>query len=198
MKLTTLKTLWDKYAGEWYKKDKVNIDGQLVPVSDLCSLKKSYEKILLQRYDKMKEIVKQSYFGNNIKHVNRYKRAAILAYVISSAEPIEFNKAVPFGADEYFLKQRLAFYVAIGSIISDFPKDKVEAIQGDLYDFYDLGFLNDKGANPSQGSQDRDDFLTSVYKDLFFSEIYQNYNVLTMANVFGLLTEKSSKLAGLR
>lgn len=198
MKFSTIKSLWDKYANEWHKNEKVFINGQLVPVYDLCSLKQDYEKILLQRYDKMKEIIKQSYFATNIKHVNRYKRAAILAYVISSAEPITYNQAVPFGVDDFFLKQRLAFYVALGSIVSDFPKAKVEAIQGDLFDFYDLGFLNDKGVNPNGGSQDRDDFLTSVYKDLFFSEIYQNYNVLTMANVFGLLTEKSSKLAQLR
>lgn len=198
MKQSTIKLLWDKYATEWHAKDKVNIDGKLVPVSDLCTLKKNYEKVLLQRYEKMKEIVKQSYFATNIKHVNRYKRAAILAYVISSAEPITYNQAVPFGVDDYFLKQRLAFQVAIGSIIIDFPEDKVRALQGELFDYYDLGFLNDKGANPIQGAQDRDDFLTSVYKDLFFSELYQNYNVLTMANVFGLLTEKSSKLAQLR
>ena len=198
MKQATIKLLWDKYATEWHTKDKVNIDGKLIPVSDLCTLKKNYEKILLQRYEKMKEIVKQSYFATNIKHVNRYKRAAILAYVISSAEPITYNQVVPFGVDDYFLKQRLAFQVAIGSIIIDFPEDKVRALQGDLFDYYDLGFLNDKGVNPTQGTQDRDDFLTSVYKDLFFAEIYQNYNVLTMANVFGLLTEKSSKLAQLR
>lgn len=56
---------------------------------------------------------------------------------------------------------------------------------------YDISSL-DKGNNPED-----DDFLTSVYKDMFFSEIFYNYNVLTMANMLKLFTEKYTLLGDL-
>lgn len=95
--------------------------------------------------------------------------------------------------DPYFLKQRLAFHIAMGSIIQDFPKDVLMEKLGDgkSQKIYDISSL-DKGNNPED-----DDFLTSVYKDMFFSEIFYNYNVLTMANMLKLFTEKYTLLGDL-
>ena len=92
--------------------------------------------------------------------------------------------------DPYYLKERLAVFVAIGSIIQDFPQERVSALLNDedaeLFSFDDLG--NDR-------TQDDDTFEESLYKDLFLSDIYGNFNVLTMTNVYGLLTEKCSLLS---
>ena len=85
------------------------------------------------------------------------------------------------------MKQRLAFYVAIGSIIQDYSEEAVNALSKPYFDFENLG--------KRDIIDNEDTFLLSVYKDLFFAEVYQNYNVLTMANVFGLLTERASKLS---
>lgn len=197
MTAATLKSLWNMYANQWVKNTQIKVDGQDTSISDLCSVKTDYYKVLLKRYNRMKAVVKEAYFGTNIKHVNRYKRAAILAYVISTAEPLEYKFDVSHDTDFYYLKQRLAFEIAIASIILDFPKDKVAELPNGIFNYERLGFLNDKGANPAKGNEDRDDFLTSVYKDLLFAEVHQNYNVLTMANVFGLLTECASELAQL-
>lgn len=198
MKHAKLKALWDEYSNDWLCNETVNINNETVSVATICSIKKGYDKILLKRYNRMKAIVKEAYFGTDVKHVNRYKRAAILAYAISSAEPLEYKIPPAFGADDLYLKQRLAIQVALGSIVVDFPEDKVCELPNPLFEFSDLGFLNNKGLSSTQGDTQQDDFLLSLYKDLFFAEIHQNYNVLTMANVFGLLTEKCSKLALLR
>lgn len=198
MKRASLKALWDKYSDDWLNNETISVNNEAVPVKEICSIKKDYDIILLKRYNRMKAVVKDTYFGTDVKHVNRYKRAAILAYVISSAEPLEYKVATTYGIDDYFLKQRLAVQVALGSIVVDFPESKVSQLPDPLFEFYDLGFLNDKGFSGPKAPTQQDDFLQSLYKDLFFAEIHQNYNVLTMANVFGLLTEKCSKLALLR
>ena len=88
-----------------------------------------------------------------------------------------------------FLKQRLAFYIAIGSIVQDYSEEDVSSLGKPHFDFEDLGKCDI--------IDDEDTFLLSVYKDLFFSEVYENYNILTMANVFGLLTERASNLSTL-
>lgn len=201
MRLATFRHFWNLYATEWVKEAEIEIDGKITPVSALCSLKDNYEKILLKRYNTMKKIVKDFYFGTKGNHINRYKRAAIIAYVISSADPLDYKIQVNYGIDDYFLKQRLAFFVAIGSIIQDFDENAIAAVKGPLFDLSELGTKFKKVQSGTESSHpdaeevnEQDDFQMSIYKDLFFSEIYQNYNVLTMANVFGLLTERVSSL----
>ena len=195
MTLKTMETFWNIWSQNWYRKATIKENGTETSVAVYCTVKQGYAKILLARYNKMKDIIKQNYFGNKQKYISRYKRAAILAYVISSADPLIYLTPLEEGMDPRLLKQRLAFHVAIGSIILDFNEEEVRALQehGDLFDFKNLGFLDQ-----DDKTTERDDFLLSVYKDLFFAEMYENYNVLTMANVFGLLTERASLLATIK
>lgn len=196
MKLSTMQELWDSWSENWYRKATVEINGIDTSVATLCEIKKGYANIVFHRYNKIKKIFKQSYFYKRHDYISRYKRAAILAYAISAADPLFYRESPENGLDKYYLKQRLAFSVAIGSIIQDFPQSAVETIcrDGNIYDFESLGYV-DRLFDQINNEQDtRDDFRMSVYKDLFFAEIYQNYNILTMANVFGLLTEKASIL----
>ena len=138
-------------------------------------------------------------------HLNRYKRAAVLTYAVLLVDPIVIDikdknakliKEMKEEEDErlkefdlFYLKQRLAFYLSLGSILQDFPEDDIlQVIQSGktVFQFEELG----KG----ELLAGEDDFQMSLYKDLFFSEYYGNYNVLTMANVYGLLTERCSEL----
>ena len=96
------------------------------------------------------------------------------------------------------MKQRLAFYIGIGSIVQGFPEDAVKRVCAEPGKLFDFDTLDVNWSHTDQEIPlEKDDFLTSVYKDLFFSELYGNYNILTMANVFGLLTERASKLGAL-
>lgn len=192
MKDSTFSEIWDKWAVDWLQNQTIDSNGTRIPVSSLCALKKNYDNVICKRYLKIKEIIKDAYFREEGKLVSRYKRAAIIAYAINGAAPLTYNTSLDKRVIEaYFLKQRLAFHVALGSIVQDYSEDKVKEVteQEDLFDFKALGAVDIANGE--------DDFLTSVYKDLFFAEVYENYNVLTMANVFGLLTERASKLGEL-
>lgn len=192
MKDHTFHEIWDKWAVDWFMHQTIDFNGKNIPVSSVCKLKDGYSDVTCKRYLKIKEIIKGAYFKEKGKLVSRYKRAAIIAYAINESSPLIYDASFDKkDIDACFLKQRLAFHVAIGSIIQDYPEDQVADIadKKDLFDFKRLGM-----ADVADGE---DDFLTSVYKDMFFAAAYENYNVLTMANVFGLLTEKASELGNL-
>ena len=189
---------WNKYSQEWYTTTFVCDDKNNIAINELCVFRKDSADIVYTKYEFIKNVVKESYFKNvdpnELKpcRISRYKRAAVLTYAIINSNPLIFkNKKSDPWIDPYFLKQKLAFYLAIGSIVQDATNFSIEKCQKQnipVFDFISLG-KSDKNTN----FQD-DSFLTSVYKDLLFSEIYSNFNVLTMANLYGLLTEKASNL----
>lgn len=197
MKYEKFEEFWDHHIQKWYSGAVMKVNGIDVPVSQFCSIKKDYTKTVFKKYEAIKNIVKESYFKNiNLEdkkscHLSRYKRASVLTYAIIKCAPIEYveKKTQPW-LDPYFLKQRLAFYMAISSIIQDCSKEFVEEYKAKNIPLYNFDSL---GANECDTDCD-DNFLMSVYKDLLYSEIYDNFNVLTMANVYGLLTEKASVL----
>ena len=201
MKYEQFRDFWNCHIEKWYSVATIAVGDTNVSVNTLCSLKKDYTEIVFKKYEAIKNIIKESYFKNirpedkQSCHLSRYKRASVLTYAIIKCSPIEYydEKEQPW-IDPYFLKQRLAFYMAISSIIQDCPKEFIEEYKNKKISFYDFKSL---GANECNVACE-DDFLMSVYKDLLYSEIYDNYNVLTMANVYGLLTEKSSVLKFLR
>ena len=180
MKYEKFLEFWDHHIEKWHSSAAINVDGKDIPVSKLCSIKKEYTETVFKKYEAIKNIVKESYF-KSIKfeekkpcHLSRYKRASVLTYTVIKCDPLEYFevKEQPW-LDPYFLKQRLAFYMAISSIIQDYPRELVEECKKKkipLYDFISLG-SNESGAECD------DDFLMSVYKDLLFSEIYGNFNV---------------------
>ena len=182
---------WIKWSEEWYKST-IRLRGKDVSISKLCAIKQDYSKVLCRRYALIKSIVKDSYFRDTSKRLSRYKRAAVIAYAINGASPLlYYDETIENDLDSDFLKQRLAFFVAIGSILQDYPERDVQRLS-QIQPLFDFSALGQRDITDGE-----DDFLESVYKDLFYAEIYENYNVLTMANVFGLLTERASLLANL-
>ncbi len=180
---------WDSWSARWYA-SKIKINEKTTPVSKLCSIKPECGYILYQHYSLIKQIVKDSYFRNTEKKLSRYKRAAVIAYAINGFSPLEYkDSSIEHDLDFIYLKQRLAFYVALGSIIQDYQEDDISKLEKPYFDFDSLG--------KKDIVDGEDDFLLSVYKDMFYADVYENYNVLTMANVFGLLTERASKLGEL-
>lgn len=185
----TFHDFWGKWSVKWYASSIV-LNGIKTPIASLCELKQDYDRILNERYQRIKRIVKDCYFKDPNKLLNRYKRAAVVAYAINEASPLHYkDSTIKDDLDPIFLKQRLAFFVALGSILQDYSEDDVNKLSPPYFDFESLG---------KQDIIDgEDDFLQSIYKDLFYADVYENYNVLTMANVFGLLTERASKLGSL-
>lgn len=186
----TFRDFWGIWSLEWYNKTNIDLNGSSVPVAQLCEIKPDYDVILNKHYEFIKQIVKESYFKVTTKRLSRYKRAAVMAYAINGASPLIYKDAtIKEDMDPNFLKQRLAFYVALGSIIQDYPEKAVTALKPPYFDFDNLG--------KRDIIDGEDSFIQSVYKDLFYADVYENYNVLTMANVFGLLVERASKLGEL-
>lgn len=189
MKQERFRSFWDSWSNEWIKNN-IYWNGEKIALSSLCALKSGYGDALYDRYCLIKRTVKNSYFQDNSKRLSRYKRAAVIAYTVNGAMPLTYlEKNIQDDMHPAFLKQRLAFYVAIGSIVQDYSEEEVRTLETPYFDFENLGKCDI--------IDNEDTFLLSVYKDLFFSEVYENYNVLTMANVFGLLTECASKLSRL-
>ncbi len=195
MKKEKFVELWDKYAPQWYEKAVVHVDGCTHQVSEYCEVKDEYGEFLYETYEDIKHVTKKLYFESEENRVNRFKRAAILMYAINIADPLLYKNE--YSEDDVeigrlFLKQRLAFYIAQQSIIVQYPKNVVQPLIDERMPLYDLDIVSH-----GVGDGCSDTFTESIYKDLFFSGIYQNFNVLTMANVFVVLTERSSKLRGL-
>lgn len=181
------KLFWEKSSKEWYEKAEFRVcdDAEKKHVKDYCEIKTEIGGLLYSRYTAIKELVKDVYFKDPEKKLSRYKRAAVIAQVILLTDPLEYKDHTRSDLDPIFLKQRLAFCVALDSITQAYPSESVDALEKPLYQFDELDI----------DCHDEDDsFLLSVYKDMFFAELYENYNILTMANVFGLLTERVSKL----
>ena len=203
MTKSTFTELWNRWSVTWHQQGSCKVtdkDGEqvLVKFRDICTLKSDSDFVdeLWDRYTKSKENAKDIYFYENDMLLSRYRRAAILTYIISGAAPLEYNikkynevfgielDGVPINKlpDRLYLKQRLAFYIGLCSVIMDYDKEELEGRPKPIFHFPKL---------PDWDVGKVDDFLTSVYKDLFYSEIYRNRNILTLANLFWVLTENS-------
>ena len=190
-------SFWNEWSSRWIGHAKcfhVDDISTLFFVKDKCALKdvasEAYSLYIL-----CKDRTKDRYFDRKKKDpiLSRYKRAALIAYVVLYSDCMDYVDSDNYSTDPFLLKERLAFHMAIGSIIQSFDQERVSSLikkyKGKpLFSYDDLEI--------DRGEHD-DSFLQSVYKDMYFSRIYKNYNILTMANVFGLLTEKSSLLSEL-
>ena len=195
MKDTTFYNFWIQWSSVWYNTATASCDSNKAEkkqVSDLCTIKDNCISSLFDSYIEVRDFVKKCYFRDPKKRLSKYKRAAVIAYVILLNNPLKYKHPTHDGIDVYYLKQNLAFYMGICSIIQDFTKEEIERVlesSDKLFDFSELG--------KADSSEEDDDFLTSVYKDLFFSECYHNFNFLSLANVFGLVTERASRIGSL-
>ena len=198
MTFEKFKELWNVHAINWYSNCKVNYNDVFVDAKSVCALREDdYIPCIHRRYELIKTKVKELYFANDSSRdttISPFKRAAIIVYAINSLDPLVFplSKDLPVkDINSLFLKQRLAFHLGLHSILMEFPEDAVDKMSQDspIFDF-DIVSI---GVGGTTG----DSFLKGIYKDIFFSEIYDNYNVITMSNVFLLLIERSSQLRGL-
>lgn len=200
MRKEKFREFWAEWVNSWYQTTTILTSDGKTHVRQLCRVKNDYSGIVFDTYDHIKAITKESYFKNkwnpdepNRLHLSRYKRAAVLTYAVIKTEPLLYTASQnDCKIDIYFLKQRLAFYLALGSILQDYPKETIDAAlyKGEtIFDFSTLGKVD--------YIEGDDDFLMSVYKDLLYAEVYDNYNILTMANVYGLLTERASILGNM-
>lgn len=172
----TFHRLWEKNALLWLT-SKVENNA----VSDLCQFKENAETIVYKNYLVLKDYVKEKYFINEDKGevvLNRYKRAAVMAYTIIKSDPINVNNS-PI-VDNMFLKQRFALFFSIATILIDYKKDIVKGKK--VYKIL-------RSIPQNDDSSGNDSFLISVYKDFLYAELYGNFDVLGTANMFGLLVE---------
>ena len=186
MKKDKFLELWNSNIQPWLSSS-FFYNGETYIVKDCCKVKDESVDNVFIKYEKIKQITKDCYFKQNDKncHLSRYKRAAVLIYAVLLSDPLDYNNEYKGKFDRLLLKQRLAFRLALCSIIQDYPcdlvKDKIKKCNKPVFDFKYLNNSAVKG----------DDFLLSIYKDLFYAEIFENYNVLTMANLLGVITEYS-------
>lgn len=194
MKKDKFAQFWNITANEWLKNgivskhDDENGD-QEFKIKELCSFKPDCDNILYKNYTSLKKLLKDAYYSCPEKcKLSTYKRAAVLAYTVIVSDPLVYRDSKE--ANELFLKERLALRVALCSIVQTFvhSDEELKELTKDgkpVFHFDEVDRFTGK---------DEDSFLESVYKDMRFADLYQNYNILTMANVFGLLTVLASAL----
>lgn len=182
MMIEKFERFWNLYSNEWIDNATLKENGSIHSVSEYCTIKPNCVHELYDTYCEIKRILKKRYYAGINPLLNRYRRAAALAYAINEYAPLEYlNKNE--SPEHKFLVQRLAFYIALSSIIIEYPQKAVETLQQQLFVF------------PKRDSYEEelnaDDFLTSVYKDLYLAKEYKNFNVLTLSNVLWLIVANS-------
>ena len=174
MKIEKFEQFWNLYSDEWLNNATLKDNGDIHHVSEYCIIKPDCVHELYDTYCEIKYILKKRYYAGINPLLNRYRRAAALAYAVNEYAPLEYSSKSEF--PEYkFLVQRLAFYIALSSIIIEYPKEIVETIPQQLFVFPKRDLYEEK--------LNADDFLTSVYKDMYLAKEYRNFNVLTLSNV---------------
>lgn len=196
MKFSQFSKFWSEATHSWLTTASLpdpNNDEQVLFVRDLCTIKESYSRIMYHNYEAIKKVVKMNYFDSEANSaLSRYKRAAVIIYATIKSDPIEY-KDKKLDVNLYLLKQRLAVFLALNSILIDYDKVKVmEKLKKARQINPHVSIFGTEYLGKQEPLQD--DFLTSFYKDLAFAEIYNNFNVLTTANILGLIVEKSSIL----
>ena len=185
MEFEKFQELWNGWSQEWYASKVTINDTTQLAINELCELTPDICMSIYKNYLTIKEATKTAYFKDPTKKLSRYKRAAVIVYAIIKTEPVVCTYHHSNKYDKYFLKQRLAFHIALGSILQDFDLEEVKSKK--LYVLFEN--TSDRGSTSSN-----DTFLESVYKDFFYAEVYRNFNILTTANVFGLLIDRVAEL----
>ena len=194
---------WDNWSPIWYNSARccvVDNPHEIYHVKEKCRIPYTAATNVYSKYQKLKAATKGAYFAlregeqpEAIK-LSKYKRGAVLIEAVLESNCLEYYEQEE-NEDPYLLKERLAFYLGITSIIQSLAGGNINALvqptkenptPGSIYKFDELDI---------EREQDADDFLQSVYKDLYFARMLGNYNVLTMANLLGVLTERASLLS---
>lgn len=199
MKFTKFKYFLAQGALDWHQNAMCPVNGSFVHVSDLCepNLDSNCIDDIFQRYNAIKEAAKNAYFHDEdgVISLSRYKRAAAFVYAVNTCSPLIYivqEEDAKVEIDPYLLKQRLAFYIGLCSILQDYDQTAINKKLDTLPK--GSGIFSYPQLSDWEKEKHADSFLKSVYRDIFFSDIYHNYNLLTMANVFWLLTDKASFL----
>ena len=185
MKPEKFNELWNTHAIKWLDANSTDVENG-VSFGSLCEMKQNANMIVYLNYSKIKEIVKKKYFSEPAEThaLNRYKRAATLIQAVLLSQPL-INKTNSPSWSDYLLTERFAYYMGISSILMDYDQQQIKALNGNLFNYALVDRDIDDG---------NDTFLISIYKDLYFSTINNNYNILTMANVLGLVFSRVSKM----
>jgi len=137
-------------------------------------------------YNKIKRIVKNKYFScddpENII-ISRYKRAAIISYVILGIRPFAVNASVRPDDKAFLINEYFAFYLGLHSLLMDFPSEEIEHL-----------IRSGSSIFCFPKSQDGSIYADIVAKEFYFSILYRNYNILSVADKYYLLLKKCSAL----
>ena len=195
MKRAKFLKFWSSSTKEWIKTAKyTDVTNSEHPVSEICNIKANYAGIMFHNYSEIKELVKQNYFKDDVhRSVSRYKRAAILMYTIIKSDPIVYKKDFTDN-NRYFLKQRLAVFIALNSILVDYDESDVKSALKEAKKTDSSATVFGLKNIGKEKDVKQDSFYLSLLKDLEFAEIYNHFDVLAMANILGLITEYCSIL----
>lgn len=194
MTLEKFEDFWKLWTEQWLESE-IEIDEVKIKPSSLCSIKRDIAKEVWNNYNIIKRIVKDKYFAEKDKskiRLDKYKRAAVIVYAINSSSPLKYKRSKTENrkVDGSLLKQRLAFYIAWASIVMEYDKTDVESLGEPVCINFPIrtDYENEMGA---------DSFELGLYKGLFYAQLYNAYDVMSMANVFWLLVENASNLSKL-
>lgn len=169
----------DESSALWMRKgfqsEQFSFDGDIICLAARCS----------NAYNKVKQVVKEKYFRKNISKItiSRYKRAAIISNVVLGVRPFKIDRAVSPEDKAFLINEYFAFYLGLHSLLIDFSDEYINHYKNENPDIF-------KFPTPSNG----DAYIDIVAKELYFSMLYKNYNILSMADKYYLLLKGFSGL----
>jgi hypothetical protein len=146
------------------------------------------ESLVFQRYERIKQLFKDNYFkSSEDTTLDRHKRAAIIVYAFIDVMPLVLESPKSTDAIQLQLvNECVAFYFGLHYLTIDYKDEAISRIVNELNSVF---FTLPDHHFPPKGEQcvESNHYAICVWKDLYFSRIFRNYNILTMSNVFYLL-----------
>jgi len=185
--------LWDVFVIESMERNPIN--NQPSGGSARFFLVKDAAEIVYNEYTKIKKTFKEMYFTKPDKEtkrcsIDRYKRASLLCYSFNNISPIYDSKLAKENLEfeAFFVNQFHAFYFGLCSLLLDYSPDAIQNIVDNNNSiFFTFPTVQLPIYEHADHSFTRNDYLSNVCRDLYFSKVFGNYSVLTLANVFLLL-----------
>lgn len=168
-------------------------------------LRDNAEKSVHQSYEVIKAIVKERYFDPLIMtddtsehNISRYKRASVLSYAVLEVLPFQrsrgaYSAVAPSKSDlfnEYF-----AFYLGLHSLLIDYPEETIDRLKKSKHT-RDLFVFPKHYDSVGESMSESITYADSVATEFQYARKFNNFNVLSVANMYYLLLHYCSYLEG--
>ena len=153
--------------------------------------------MVYKKFEHIKSLFKKHYFDDRSLHtLDRHKRAALLTYAFISVKPLLF----PYVSKDssvflLFPNEAVAFYFGLHFLTIDYPESVIDRINKEFGGtFFNLPNTYYSITHGICSPSDEYGYIANVCRDLHFTQVFRNYDILAMADRYFLLEKGFSNL----